>query len=156
MQYALGALILFVSASAAYSQSIDVTIISAKDETSSFGEKKEQCELGFEITNNSWGTLYRINVPLNATDDRGRGVDELLVASANNSNVFTWVPIAKGETVKVKGDATFKEACKYIESVSLDGEIDDKDCAIRMMPEQASCSDVVTLRSKLENIKASD
>ncbi|BCG79904.1 hypothetical protein MesoLj113b_34460 [Mesorhizobium sp. 113-3-3] len=134
-------------------QSIEVKVVSATDEQAMFGDKKEQCELGFEITNNAWGTLNRIAVPLGATDDRGRGVDKLLIARASNSDVFTWIPIAKGQTAKVKGDAVFKEECKYIAKIYVDGSVDDEDCAIRMMPEEAKCSDIVKLTTSLPNLK---
>jgi hypothetical protein len=137
----------------AAAQSIEIKIVSATDDQSSFGDKKVQCDLGFEITNDSWGTLHRIQVPLGAIDDRGRGVDKLLSASASNSELFTWVPIAKGQTIKATGRATFEEECRYIATVKIDGPVDDEDCAIRMMPEGASCSDIVKLTTSLPNLK---
>lgn len=153
MRLKLVALLTSIGMTTAAAQSIDIKIVSLTDDQSAFGDKKVQCKLGFEITNDSWGTLHRIRVPLGATDDRGRGVDKLLSANASNTERFSWLPIAKGQTVKAKGDATFEEECRYIAKVFLDGTVRDEDCAIRMMPEGASCSDIVKLTTALPNLK---
>lgn len=153
MRLKLVALLTSIGMTAAAAQSIEIKIVSATDDQSAFGDKKVLCRLGFEISNYSWGTLHRIQVPLGATDDRGRGVDELLSASASNSEFFTWLPVGKGQTAKAEGDATFKEECRYIAKVFLDGAVKDEDCAIRMMPEGASCSDIVKLTTSLPNLK---
>ncbi|MER9814669.1 hypothetical protein [Mesorhizobium sp. M0129] len=138
--------------SPAFSQSVDIKIIKMEPDTMLFGEKKEGCKIGFSITNNSWGTIYRISVPLDATDDRGQGVDELLAASADNSKLFAWIPIAKGQTIVSEGSATFKESCKYISKITLSEPVEDYNCTIRMMPEEAHCSDVVTLSSGIDRL----
>lgn len=153
MRVLLASMLVGVSMATAAAQSIEIKIVSATDDQSAFGDKKVQCKLGFEITNDSWGTLHRIRVPLGATDDRGRGVDKLLSANASNTERFSWLPVAKGQTVKAKGDATFEEECRYIAKVFLDGAVKDEDCAIRMMPEGASCSDIVKLTTSLPNLK---
>lgn len=152
MRMLLSAILVCAGVIPAVAQSIEVRIISAIDDNSSFGDKKVQCKLGFEITNNAWGTLHRISVPLGAIDDRGRGVDKLLSASAANTKLFTWIPVAKGQTVKVEGDAIFKEECKYISKVFVDGKVSDENCAIRMMPEGVSCGDIVQLTSAINSI----
>jgi len=153
MRLILAALLTSVGIVTAAAQSIEIKIISATDDESSFGEKKVQCKLGFEVKNDSWGTLNRIAVPLKATDDRGRGVDAMLSASASNSDFFTWVPVGKGQTIKAQGFATLKEECRYIAKIEIGGPVKDEDCAIRMMPEGAACSDIVKLTTSLPNLK---
>ena len=83
--------------------------------------RKEWCELKFDITNNAYGTLYRINARLTGFDDRGRKVGELLGgATASNTKGFSHIPIALGSTIKDVGDASFEEECKYLTEIKFD------------------------------------
>jgi hypothetical protein len=116
--------------------------------------RKEWCELKFDITNNAYGTLHRIDARLTGFDDRGRKVDEPLSATASNTKGLTGprIPIALGSTIKDVGDATFKEECKYLTEIKYDG-IDEADCVMRMLPENDSCSKFTTLKSNVPSLK---
>jgi hypothetical protein len=130
--------------------SIIITVNSMKDDQDY--RKRDLCTLKFSITNNAFGTLHLIRAKLTGFDDRGSKLDELLSATAGNSKGFSKVPIAKGSTVTGLGDASFKVKCKYFSTLKYDG-IDEDDCAMRMLPENVSCSKITTLRSNINSIK---
>ena len=128
---------------------IVITITSMYDST----RLEKLCNLKFDITNNAYGTLYRINARLTGFDDRGRKVGELLGgATASNTKGFSHIPIALGSTIKDVGDATFKEECKYLTEIKYDG-IDEADCVMRMLPENDSCSEFTILKSNVPSLK---
>jgi hypothetical protein len=113
---------------------------------------KPGCKIKFDITNNAYGTIHKIRAKVNAYDDRGRQVDELLSAVASNTKGFSTIPVALGSTIKGVGDATFKEECKYLTEIKFDG-IDEDDCAMRMLPENDSCSKFTILKSNVPSLK---
>lgn len=128
--------------------SVVVTVV--KMEPSSYN--KRQCDLEFNITNNGYGTIHRIRAHLIGYDDRGREVDEVMSATADNKSGFSYKPIAVGQTARNVGDASFKEDCEYLKEIQFDG-VKDQDCAMRMLPEDASCQSFITLMSDLPNLK---
>ena len=131
---------------------IDITVTSMQDKKGYGG--KPQCKFKFSIHNASTGTIYGIRGELTAWDDRGRKVGELLSAAVVNSKSMMSgrTPIPVGATVKDMGDATFKEECKYIAEMKFD-QIRDHYCAIRMLPEDTDCSQMVKLKSAIPQIK---
>ncbi len=129
---------------------IVITVTSMKDDQDY--RKKSLCKLKFSITNNAFGTIHRISAKLTGYDDRGEKLDELLSANASNRRGFSLLPIAKGSTVNGVGNASFKVKCKYFAKLKYDG-IDEDDCAMRMLPENVSCSKITTLRSRVPSIK---
>ena len=130
---------------------ISVTIERMESKVGYLG--KPQCEFFFSILNNSMGTIDRLRGGLTAWDDRGRTVDELLSANFENSKnvMFGRTSIAVGEKVLDLGDATFKEECEYISKVKFD-TVDVDDCAIRMLPENYICNNLIVFKSNLEGI----
>lgn len=101
------------------------------------------CDLEFNLTNNSFGTLYRIYINVDGWDDRGEKFDELLSFSMDNSH-GGWggkTPVAKGTTQSFKG-GSFKGSCKWLDKIKI-GKLDNDDCNIRMMPEEVNCSDIL-------------
>lgn len=139
-----------VSWSAEVNPSIAISVTSMKDDVDY--AKRSLCKLKFSITNNAFGTIHRISAGLTGYDDRGEKLGELLSANASNRKGFSMLPIAKGSTVKGVGDASFKVNCKYLAKLKYDG-IDEDDCAMRMLPENVSCSKITTLRSEVPTIK---
>lgn len=114
--------------------------------------KKSTCKLKFNITNNSYGTIHRIRAKLDGWDDRGEKLREMLSAMASNSKGFSYVPISKGNTISNVGDATFKVKCKYLAEIKYIG-IADEDCAMKMLPENQSCSKFTVMNSNVSSIK---
>ena len=107
---------------------------------------EKECKLSFDITNNGYGTLHRIIAKLTAWDDRGREVESVGGATATTSR-----PIVLGATISV-GGAWFREECKYLTELRFDG-IDEIYCAMRMLPENTSCSKLTILKSNVPSLK---
>jgi hypothetical protein len=135
---------------AAANPNIVITVTSMKDDQDY--SKKSLCSLKFNITNNAFGTIHNISAKFTGYDDRGEKLGELLSATVSNRKGFSKLPIAKGSAVKGVGDASFKVKCKYFAKLKYDG-IDEDDCAMRMLPENVSCSKITTLRSRIPTIK---
>ena len=114
--------------------------------------KRSTCDLKFNITNNSYGTIHRIRAELDGWDDRGENLREMLRATATNIKGFSYVPISKGSTASNVGDATFKVKCKYLAEIKYMG-IADEDCAMKMLPENQSCSKITVMNSNVSSIK---
>lgn len=115
--------------------------LTGKVERESLGDKL--CDLEFNLTNNSFGTLYEISIPIDGWDDRGEKFDELLAFTMKNSN-GGWgdkTPVAKSATVSFKG-GSFKGSCKWLDKIKI-GKLDNDDCNIRMMPEEVNCDDIL-------------
>ena len=108
---------------------------------------EKECELSFDITNNGYGTLHTIIAWLTAWDDRGREVESVGGAAANTSR-----PIVLGATISGVEGAWFKEECKYLTELRFDG-IDEIHCAMRMLPENVSCSKITILKSNVPSLK---
>ena len=140
----------FLLPSIAGANEIIITINKMQDGTD-FSDNST-CKLKFNITNNSYGTIHRISAKLDGWDDRGEKLDEMLSANASNSKGFSYVPIPKGNTVSNVGDATFKVNCKYLAEIKNIG-IDDEDCAMKMLPENQSCSKLTVMNSNVSSIK---
>lgn len=136
---ALMALVLMAPATA-FSQEVLIEL-TGKVERESLGDK--YCDLEFNLTNNSYGTLYRIYVTADGWDDRGEKYDELLGFSMENKS-GSWgdrTSVAKGVTQSFKG-GSFKGSCKWLDKIEID-KLDNDDCNIRMMPEDVTCNDIL-------------
>ena len=132
---------------------IVITVTSMEKSKSHYGKKG--CDLKFDITNNAYGTINRIDAELTGFDDRGRKVREMMgntTASNQLSMSSFYTPIALGTTVRDIGDATFKEECKYLTEIKFDG-IDNDNCVMRMLPENVSCSKFTILKSNVPSLK---
>ena len=140
----------FFSLQNAFANSIDVRVTGVKDDVDYSG--KSTCDLEYSITNNSMGTVHYFSVNLDAWDDRGEKIDEVLGASIDNSKGFSRVPIAVGGTFRSKMTGGFKAKCKYIGKVKF-VEIKPEYCNIRMLPEDADCFKMLRIGSTVPTIK---
>ena len=147
----LGVVLVFVATQVAYANEILINI-TGSEERKSFGGKVI-CELKYDITNNSTGTIYYLSLSVDGWDDRGTKLDEVLGATLGNSGSgFGKKPIAVGTTLNFKADAGFKTPCKYMGKIKVTG-IEPEYCNIRMLPENANCEKIVKLTSSVANIK---
>jgi uncharacterized protein len=112
---------------------------------------EKMCKLKFDITNNAYGTLDRIDARLTGFDDRGREVDNS-PAYASNDKGFDRIPIALGSIITGFGYVLFNEECKYLTEVKFEG-IYDEHCGMRMLPENVSCSKFTILKSNVPSLK---
>ena len=113
---------------------------------------KDICELQYSITNNSFGTVYYLSVSVDGWDDRGDKLDEVLSSSFTNGGGFRGkTPIAVGTSLDFTMDTGFKSKCQYVAEVKVTG-IKPEYCNIRMMPENASCEEIVKVKSSVANI----
>ena len=71
---------------------------------------------------------------------------------ASNLKGFSYVPISKGSTVSNVGKATFKVKCKYLAEIKYIG-IADEDCAMKMLPENQSCSKFTVMKSNVKKVR---
>jgi len=114
---------------------------------------KPVCELKYDITNNSTGTIYYISVNVDGWDDRDSKLDEVLNSSLDNGGGFGGrKPIAVGSTLNFEMDMGFKTTCKYMAKVKVTG-IKPEYCNIRMLPENTSCEKIVKVTSSVSNIR---
>ena len=138
------------SASSANSPSITVKILS-------YQQGAEHCQLTYSVSNNSWGTMKELWILTEAFDDRGtemkgyefNGVYMNPFGGWSFQNPVTSIP--RGGISKMD-DLKFKGRCQYIGTINV-LEVEDKNCIIRMMPEEAICSDVMVYESNIEHIK---
>ena len=128
---------------------IIVTIVGSEERQDFQG--KDICELRYEITNNSTGTIHYLNIYVDGWDDRGDKLDELLSAALENTKGLGRLPIPVGSTQKFEMDKGFKTKCKYMGRVKVT-DVKPEYCNIRMLPENADCRDMIKIRSNVETI----
>ena len=129
--------------------------ITGKEERKMFDDSIV-CELAYNITNNSTGTIYYLRIDVDAWDDRGDKYDELLAASIGNGGGFsgrTAIPV--GSTAKFEMENGFKGRCEYLERVDVT-EIEPEYCNIRMLSEEADCRDIVSVVSSVDGLVVND
>jgi hypothetical protein len=130
---------------------IQVTLIGFKDDTDM--SKKKICKLHFRVKNNSFGTIYSFSLSVDAIDDRGETVREMLSASVDPfAFSFKEKSIPVGGSLKSVTGAIFKTSCKFIREVKAVG-VKNRYCGIRNFPEKVNCYDFVQVNSELENVK---
>lgn len=132
--------IMLMAPATAFSQEVLIEL-TGKVDSASMGNKL--CDLEFNLTNNSFGTLYKILIRVDGWDDRGEKYDELLGFTMDNST-GGWgdkIPVSKGATQSFKG-GSFKGSCKWLDKIEI-GKLDNDDCNIRMMPEDVTCNDIL-------------
>ena len=124
----------------------------------SYEDKKDYsdndtCELEFDITNNSWGTMYSYKIETEVFDDRGDKVEQNIMFSKIDAfgGIFnSYDSIGIGQSGKSKS-LTVKTKCKYLTEIKL-LEVKDKNCNIRMLPEDANCLEPVEASSEIDHI----
>jgi len=116
-------------------------------------EEKPYCEMEFTFTNNSFGTLYEMNIETESFDDRGDKLDDYGFNSKIKAFGDFW---SMEEEMKLGNSATskslsLKTKCQYVQDIYIT-EVKDKYCNIRMLPEETNCLDLVVPNSKIDHI----
>ena len=116
-------------------------------------EEKPYCELEFTFTNNSYGTIYEMDIETESFDDRGDKLDDYAFKSKIQAFGDFW---SMEEEIKVGNSATskslsLKTKCQYVQDIYMT-EVKNKNCNIRMLPEDADCLDLVQASSKIDHI----
>lgn len=141
--------VLYFSAGMAHANEIIINVTGSQQRESFDG--KPICELTYDITNNSTGTIHYLSVSIDGWDDRGTKLDELLGASFSNVNLFSRTPISTGSTVSFEQDNGFKTPCEYLGSIQVT-EVKPEYCNIRMLPEDINCFEIITVTSSVGSI----
>ena len=136
----------------ALSESISLELIAYEDKKDF--QEKDTCELEFTFTNNAWGTIYDLGIDTESYDDRESKIDGNLFSQKITPFAIIFgdvTSIRKGNTATAKS-LTLDSKCKYIETIYMT-KVEQKNCNIRMMPEDANCLDIITASSKINHIK---
>jgi hypothetical protein len=145
----LALMLIISSLSSAETPSITVKILS-------YQQGAEHCQLTYSVSNNSWGTMKELWILTEAFDDRGTKMKGYKFNGEymNPFGGWSWenpvISIPKGGISKMN-DLKFKGMCQYIGTINV-LEVKDKNCIIRMMPEEAICPDVMVYKSNIEHI----
>ena len=135
----------------ASAKTIEVALERTKD-TKSY-DKTKQCAVYFSYKNNSYGTIYNLKISLDAYDDRGEKVGEILSASADPFGVIFGgadsIPV--GYALNSKSKTTFKTSCKYLKKVVAVG-VKNKYCGLRNLPEKVNCVNLLKVKSNLPGV----
>ncbi len=107
------------------------------------------CLLWFDITNNAYGTIHEISAFFTGFDDRGREIDRGGWLSTSYNGEY---PIALGSTINDIGSVLISEECEYLAEIKL-ARFPDSYCAMRMLPENVSCSKITILKSNVPSLK---
>ena len=136
----------------ALSENINLELIAYEDKKDFQG--KDTCELEFTFTNNAWGTIYDLGIDTESYDDRESKIDGNIFSQKITPFAIIFgdvTSIRKGNTATAKS-LTLDSKCKYIETIYMT-KVEQKNCNIRMMPEDANCLDIITASSKINHIK---
>ena len=133
--------------------SISIELLSYEQKVSSYDDVP-YCEISYIITNNSWGTLYGIKLETEAYDDRGTKLDDFGLGGKFIDPFSGWfdsqVLIRKGD-MKQLNNLEYSGMCNFIKTINAI-DVAPEDCNARMMPEDGSCFDVLTLGSSIDHI----
>lgn len=147
----IGSLLTFFSYPA-LSENINLELIAYEDKKDF--QEKDTCELEFSFTNNAWGTIYALGIDTESYDDRESKLDGNMFAQKITPFAMIFgdvTSIRKGNTATAKS-LTLDSKCKYIETIYMT-KVEQKNCNIRMMPEDANCLDIIVASSKIDHIK---
>ena len=118
--------------------------------------EKHICRDEHTITNNSTGTIYNLQVDKKGWDDRGEDVNAgrngfFLGGEQNGAADTPYLP--KGKSVKLVSSLFYYETqCSYLRKIEV-VRILDALCNIRNFPENLKCSDIIKVKSKLEQLE---
>ena len=112
--------------------------------------RERLCQIGGQLTNNSFGTVNLFRMTFNVVDDRGDvispyGGDMLTLSSYGGGSLST------GYSTALKGTIIFEVKCKHIKSIQ-NIELESRYCNMKMLPEERECSDHLHVVSKLEGL----
>ncbi len=145
MKFYLFFLALFFISTNSFSKDIVINITGYKD-SKSLIDKTSQCNLTLDITNNSYGTIYWLDVEVDVIDDRGEKVKVVgFDNTIGNSSIIDRKPIPLGKTVSFKSDMTLQTQCKFIDKYNFI-KVKPKNCNIRMLPENINCFDLLKFK----------
>jgi len=136
----------------ALSENINLELIAYEDKKDF--QEKDTCELEFTFTNNAWGTIYDLGIDTESYDDRESKIDGNIFSQKITPFAIIFgdvTSIRKGNTATAKS-LTLDSKCKYIETIYMT-KVEQKNCNVRMMPEDANCLDIITASSKINHIK---
>ncbi len=133
-------------------EGINFTLTRIQDEESFMNEPI--CNVYFDVTNNSYGTVYWISMNVNAYDDRGdkiEGFASMVLDIDPFENTFADdLKISKGGTtsavMKLKG------RCEYLATIEAI-KVSNKYCNMRNLPEGVDCFDLVSVESGVEQVE---
>lgn len=135
----------------AAAESININIVDLIDERNEFLEG-DYCNIEYEISNNSVGTIYLLRVAIDAWDDRGQKLDEMLSSSIENGGGFAgYTPIPVGSTSRFEIDSGFKVRCKYLAKIQI-VELKPEYCNVRMLPEDTNCRSLLNFESSVDGV----
>ena len=135
----------------ALSENINLELIAYEDKKDF--QEKDTCELEFSFTNNAWGTIYALGIDTESYDDRESKLDGNMFAQKITPFAMIFgdvTSIRKGNTATAKS-LTLDSKCKYIETIYMT-KVEQKNCNIRMMPEDANCLNIITPSSKINHM----
>tara|TARA_B100001964_G_scaffold239782_1_gene308096 strand:- start:62 stop:550 length:489 start_codon:yes stop_codon:yes gene_type:complete len=148
-------LCLFISNSV-FANQVNIKLVSYKDEEAITGHKL--CSFQFEYTNNSWGTIYNMPMHVVTYNDRDEQVEETLITNKIGPNgIYTFEsskikePLLVGSKTK-NWTYTVISKCEYVRKIIIT-EPRTEDCNIRMMPEEATCKDIIKTTSDIDHIE---
>jgi hypothetical protein len=143
-------LVLLVDVSVANEILVNIT---GFEERKQFDGKLSVCEFKYDITNNSTGTLHRIQLELDGWDDRGAILDD--VSSMQLDNGFydrQIVSIAVGSTASFQSVSGFKTECAWMGKIKVTN-VHPAHCNVRMLPEDVDCEDILWVTSSIESLE---
>lgn len=132
-------------------EGIKFTLTRLQDEQSF--DNQPICSVSFDVTNDSYGTLYWIALNVNAYDDRGDnlgGYASMVLDIDPFENTFADdMKISKGGTAS----ATMKldGRCEYLETIEA-FKVANKYCNMRNLPEGVNCFDLVSVESAVDGV----
>ncbi len=141
------------SATQTHNKEIVITITGLSERTNIYG--RPVCQLKYNVTNLSTGTIYYILADIDGWDDRGEMLEEMLGSSLGNVRGMTPVPIALETTQNFDGGGQFETRCEYLADIQFTN-INPAYCNIRMLPEGVNCNDLISLRSNVDQITIID
>lgn len=126
-------------------------VISSYEEGDDF-QGNTVCRLGYSITNNTYGTIDRIRINLDAWDDRGDDLTGIFSRSLDNyGREGRWTSIPVGSTSNFTMSETLRARCEFIARLRV-RDVSPHNCSIRMLPEEANCTEIVSVVSEIEHI----
>lgn len=135
--------------SLANANEINITITGLSERTNIYD--RPVCELDYDVTNISTGTIYYILANIDGWDDRGESLEKMFGSSLGNVRGMTPMPIPLGTTQSFDGGGQFETRCAYLKEIQFTG-VNPAYCNIRMLPEDVNCTDIVNLTSSVEGL----
>jgi len=128
----------------------DPKLIVTLDSLKPVPNREKLCQVGGQLTNNSFGTINLFRMTFNVLDDRGDLVSpyggDMMTLSR-----FGGGSLSSGASTALKGSIIFELKCEYIKSVN-NIELETRYCNMKMLPEDRECSDHLHVVSELDGV----